>query len=235
MRENETAKFFDIYSARFDAIYGNENSFFNKAVNHLWRKSMKLRYLKTLEGCTPIEGRTVLDVGCGPGHFSIALAQRGAKKVLGIDFADGMIELAKERAKQAGVADRCEFRKADFFDDQSLEKFDYSILMGFMDYMANPASVIERVVKITRSKAFFSFPEGGTFLAWQRKIRYRNRCDLFLYSYEQIRNLFRDAGIEDIKIEKISRDFFVTACLEKSIQSQAESPAVVLISEGHSH
>src|SRR5258708_23960373 len=154
MQENETAKFFDTYSDRFDSIYGNENSLLNKVVNCLWRKSMKLRYLKTLEGCTPIDGKTVLDIGCGPGHFSIALAQRGAKKVFGIDFADGMIDLAKERAKQAGVADHCEFRKADFFDHQLLEQFDYSILMGFMDYMANPASVIERIVKITRCKAF---------------------------------------------------------------------------------
>jgi|HubBroStandDraft_1064217.scaffolds.fasta_scaffold01250_13 2-polyprenyl-3-methyl-5-hydroxy-6-metoxy-1,4-benzoquinol methylase len=210
MSKNKTAKFFDTYAGRFDAIYGNDGSILNNVVNRLWRKSMKLRYLRTLEGCQPIEGKTILDIGCGPGHFSTALAQRGAKKVLGVDFADSMIQLAKERAEQGGVVDRCEFRTVDFHNYEFRERFDYSIVMGFMDYIANPISVIARVVSLTRSKAFFSFPEGGTLLAWQRKIRYRNRCELFLYSHKQLEDLFSVVRPHNVKVEKISRDFFVT-------------------------
>jgi 2-polyprenyl-3-methyl-5-hydroxy-6-metoxy-1,4-benzoquinol methylase len=214
MSKTKTAKFFDSYARRFDAIYGNESSILNNAINRLLRKSMKLRYLRTLEGCQPIEGKTILDVGCGPGHFTTALAQRGAQKVLGVDFADHMIQLARERAEQGGVADRCEFRTVDFHNYQFLDRFDYSILMGFMDYVPNPISVIERVMSLTRSKAFFSFPEGGTLLAWQRKVRYRNRCELFLYSYKQLEDLFRVVRPHNVKIEKISRDFFVTVNIE---------------------
>jgi 2-polyprenyl-3-methyl-5-hydroxy-6-metoxy-1,4-benzoquinol methylase len=234
MSKNKTAKFFDTYAGRFDAIYGNENSVFNSAVNRLWRKSMKLRYLRTLEGCHPIEGKTILDIGCGPGHYSVALALRGAKKILGVDFADRMIQLAKEHAEKAGMADRCEFLTVDFQNYQFLDKFDYSILMGFMDYIPNPIRVIERVVSLTRSKAFFSFPEGGTLLAWQRKIRYRNRCKLFLYSYKQLADLFRVVRPYDVKIEKISRDFFVTVNVEGNTRSQRESLVTELISDGDS-
>jgi 2-polyprenyl-3-methyl-5-hydroxy-6-metoxy-1,4-benzoquinol methylase len=195
---------------------------------------MKLRYLRTLEGCQPIEGKTILDIGCGPGHYSIALAQRGAKAVLGVDFADRMIQLAKEHAEQGGVADRCEFLTGDFHNYQFLDRFDYSILMGFMDYIPDPISVIERVVSLTRSKAFFSFPEGGTLLAWQRKIRYRNRCELFLYSYKQLADLFRVVRPHNVKIEKISRDFFVTVNVDGSARSQRESLETGLLSDGHS-
>jgi len=157
MSSDRARTFFDGYAGDFDAIYNRRSSFGSRVVNHIFRRSMQLRYLKTLEGCHPIEGKTVLDVGCGPGHYSISLAQRGAAHVVGIDFAGGMLRLATEHARQAGVAGRCEFREADFLTFIS-EPFDYLILMGFMDYIPEPGRVIEKVLSLTRSKAFLSFP-----------------------------------------------------------------------------
>jgi 2-polyprenyl-3-methyl-5-hydroxy-6-metoxy-1,4-benzoquinol methylase len=172
---------------------------------------MRLRYEKTIEGCRPIEGKTVLDVGCGPGHYSIRLAQLGAGKALGVDFAEGMLAIASEHAAKAGVADRCEFRKADFFAFPAEAAFDYVILMGFMDYMAEPRKAIEKALALCRSKAFFSFPVDSGLLAWQRKRKYAKRCDLFMYKRDDLERLF--AGLEgvEVTIERIARDFFVTA------------------------
>ena len=42
-----------------------------------------------------LSGKRVLDAGCGPGQFSIELAQRGAS-VLGIDISSNLIEIAKK-------------------------------------------------------------------------------------------------------------------------------------------
>src|SRR5450755_1146133 len=112
--ETRTASFFDTYARDFSAIYGNDNTPVNAVVNRMFRKSMMLRYERSLAGCTPIEGKTVIDIGCGPGHYSVALAARGAARVLGVDFAAGMIELARARAAGAGVADRCTFTLGDF-------------------------------------------------------------------------------------------------------------------------
>jgi preprotein translocase subunit SecB len=52
---------------------------------------------------------------------------------------------------------------------------------------------------------------GGTFLAWQRQLRYRKRCPLFPYRSEDIRTLFAESGFPRFDIEPIHRDFFVTA------------------------
>ncbi len=210
MSSRSTAEFFDTYSRDFSAIYGNQSGFFNHLVNTLFRKSMRLRYSKSIEGCEPIEGKTVVDVGCGPGHYAIRLASRGARKILGIDFAAGMIDLAKQSAQRGGVGDRCEFVRTDFLAFPFEQQFDYSIVMGFMDYMPEPDKVIAKVLAITQSRAFFSFPVEGGFLAWQRKQRYKHRCDLFLYSLERIDELFKKHACRKIEIEKISRDFFVT-------------------------
>ncbi len=115
MSPDRTQTFFHQYANDFDAIYGNQNGVVDSVINKLFRKSMRLRYEKSIEGCEPVQGKSVLDVGCGPGHYSITLAQRGASRVIGIDFADGMLKLATEHAKKVGVGERCKFMVADFY------------------------------------------------------------------------------------------------------------------------
>jgi 2-polyprenyl-3-methyl-5-hydroxy-6-metoxy-1,4-benzoquinol methylase len=216
MTQTETALFFDTYSAQFDAIYGNRNSVINTVLNRLFRKSMKVRYLKSLQGCEPVKGRTVLDVGCGPGHYAVSLAKREARAVVGLDFAERMIQLGRRHAEVAGVREKCEFIQADFLDHSFHERFDYCILMGFMDYISQPEKVIQKTYALTKERAFFSFPIGGTFLAWQRQLRYRNRCPLFLYRSEDVRTLFAESSFPRFDIEPIHRDFFVTAYAKES-------------------
>ncbi len=210
MSKNRIPDFFDSYAEGFNAIYGTKNTMINRLINRFFRKSMKLRYLKTIEGCTPIKGKRVIDIGCGPGHFGITLARKGVSLVRGIDFAGGMIQLAKKNAKMHGVESRCDFVLGDFLSYPIKEKYDFSIVMGFMDYIENPGKVIDKVVSITQLKAFFSFPSDTGFLAWQRKIRYKKKCDLYLYNRNQLKALFKNVECKEVKIEKISRDFFVT-------------------------
>jgi len=205
----QTSQFFDGYAADFDAIYGTDNGPVERIANRLFRRAMLVRYEKTLAGCQPVDGRTVIDIGCGPGHYSIALARAGAEKVLGLDFAAGMLKLASERAEAQGVGQRCSFVLADFLTHAIPERFDYAIVMGFMDYVRDPRPVIDRVLSIIRRRAFFSFPKAGGPLAWQRQWRYRNRCDLFLYRHDEIASLLSRTGAA-FSIEPIGRDFFVT-------------------------
>jgi len=170
---------------------------------------MVVRYQKTIANCQPIADCKVLDVGCGPGHYSVALAKAGASEVVGIDFATNMVRIASARAKNAGVASRCSFVECEFLAYPTSTKFDYVILMGFMDYMKDPESIISHVTQIVRKKAFFSFPAAGGFLAWQRQLRYRRRCDLFLYKLRHIDDLMSRTGCPYL-IEMIGRDYFVT-------------------------
>lgn len=208
MSSNRTSQFFDSYAHDFAAIYGNSNTMLNRFVNRNFRTSMRLRYEKTIEGCSPTAGKTVLDIGCGPGHYSVALAKKGAQRVFGIDFADGMIAIAKENARAAGVDGTCSFARQDFLSDPLTEKYDYTIAMGFMDYMADAQKTVDKVMSVTKGKAFFSFPADGGLLAWQRKLRYKSRCPLYMYSLPQLQQLF--SKWKQVKIEPIARDYFVT-------------------------
>jgi hypothetical protein len=128
-----------------------------------------------------------------------------------------MLKLASQYAAQAGVSDRCEFRVGDFAAFTAPERFDYVIVMGFMDYMADARRVIEKVISVTKSKAFFSFPVAGGVLGWQRKLRYQNRCDLFLYTEEQLWDLFASIPGTQAAVERVDRDFFVTLSLRGAV------------------
>ncbi|MBX6315436.1 MAG: methyltransferase domain-containing protein [Isosphaeraceae bacterium] len=210
---DRTKEFFHGYAGGFNSIYSNKNTPINTLINTLFRKSMRLRFEKTLAGCDPIQGKTVLDIGCGPGHYSVELARRGAERVVGVDFAEGMIAIAQQQAEAAGVTDRCEFSVRDFHTFPADQPFDYTIVMGFMDYVADAVDLVEKVLRLTRGKAFFSFPRSGGLLAWQRQLRYKSRCELYLYSRDKVESIFANFPEVRTTIEPIARDFFVTATM----------------------
>ncbi len=204
---NKTKSFFDEYSVDFNSIYAT-NGLLNKLINKLFRKSMLVRMQKTIDYCQPVKGKTVLDIGCGPGHYAVLFAQMGAKEVFGIDFSDKMIKIAIDLAKQKNIQQNCIFKVQDIYDLKNVH-YDYTILMGFMDYIVDPKKLIKHVLNLTNETAVFSFPCSEGFLAFQRKIRYMFKCPLYLYSLEKVTNLFANINGFSSKIEKIDRDYFV--------------------------
>lgn len=209
-----TAEFFNRYARDFNAIYGNKNTPLNRLVNTFFRRSMRLRYEQVIAECNPIRGRSVLDIGCGPGHYSVELAHRGATRVLGIDFADSMLAIARKAAVDKRVENICSFQHSDFFRDTFDEGFDYVVLMGFMDYVEHPEATVEKALGLAKSRAFFSFPLDGGVLAWQRKLRYKSRCNLFMYTEKQVQRVFSAATVAQVDVSKIDRDLFVTAYID---------------------
>lgn len=63
----------------------------------------------------------VYDLGCGDGRLVISAVRHGAKRGVGIDLFPEHLREARERAVEAGVADRIEFRRADLFESSFRE------------------------------------------------------------------------------------------------------------------
>jgi len=204
---NKTVEFFNHFAQGFDNYYKKPN-----LIDRLFRKSMYTRFKKALKVCQPIEGKKIIDIGCGTGIYDFELAERGADFILGVDFADGMIKFAKEKSRQLGLEDKCSFVRADFFNPPLPKEqiFDFAIVTGVMDYIGNQREFIDNVLKVTKSTAFFSFPKDGGLLALQRKIRYKLKCPLFLYTNDQVNNLFKDVKEATVIIEDIGREIIVT-------------------------
>jgi len=74
-----------------------------------YRHTGKLQALLGETFFRDIQGKTVIDFGCGPGAEAIEMAQRGARRVLGVEIRQSFLETAREHAAAAGVSDRCAF------------------------------------------------------------------------------------------------------------------------------
>lgn len=57
----------------------------------------------------------VVDLGSGDGKIPIAAARQFGARALGLEFNPDLVEVSKQRARQANVADKVEFRQADIF------------------------------------------------------------------------------------------------------------------------
>ncbi len=80
------------------------------------------------------EGERVLDVGCGWGSFVIHAATRHGVNATGITLSEEQARLARERAREAGVADRVEFRVADY-REVSDGPFDAIASIGMVEHV----------------------------------------------------------------------------------------------------
>jgi ubiquinone/menaquinone biosynthesis C-methylase UbiE len=60
------------------------------------------------------KGQTVMDLGCGPGYFSLAMAEIVGEKgrVISVDIQEEMLQMLKEKSEQQGLKSRIILRRA---------------------------------------------------------------------------------------------------------------------------
>ncbi len=199
---------------RFDAIYEEKKGPFAAFIDNWWRGVVQKRLELNVERLRPLEGKKILDVGCGSGRFCIAFAKEGAAKVVGIDFAKGMIEIADKLADQAGVGDRCEFVVGSFPEDvdKSDAPFDASTGNGFFDYIEHPVPIIAAMREMTKGKLIMSFPKAVEWRVPLRRVRFLLKgTPLFLYREQQVRDILAQAGVTDYEVIHLDRDYLVVA------------------------
>jgi 2-polyprenyl-3-methyl-5-hydroxy-6-metoxy-1,4-benzoquinol methylase len=200
-------------AGRFDAIYEDAGkSAFSRWVDRVWRGVVRKRLDLTLQVLDPLVGKSVLDVGCGSGRFSVAYAVHGAQRVVGIDFAPRMIELANQLAQHRGVADRCEFITGTFPNDLPDGRYDASTALGFFDYIAEPVPIIRKMIELTTGHVVMSFPKKWEFRTPIRRMRFlMNGCPLYLYTERRVRDLLAQAGAVKCDWIVLDRDYLVVA------------------------
>ena len=81
----------------------------------------------------PKDGATALDIGCGFGGLALYLAGVAGARVTGVTLSEEQFTVAKNRAREAGLADRVEFRLQDYRDVG--ETFDRIVSVGMFEHV----------------------------------------------------------------------------------------------------
>jgi 2-polyprenyl-3-methyl-5-hydroxy-6-metoxy-1,4-benzoquinol methylase len=212
--EEKVRDHFDDDATRFDAIYDKDKGLAARFIDNYWRGVVQKRLELNVEKLEPLTGKKILDVGCGSGRFCLAFAHRGAAKVVGVDFAAAMIDIANRLAKEAGVAEQCDFRVGTFPEAiaESEGPFDASTANGFFDYVDQPVPIIARMRELTKGRVIMSFPKAVEWRIPLRRVRFWLKgTPLFLYREPQVRDILKQAGVENYEFIHLDRDYLVVA------------------------
>lgn len=99
------------------------------------QKVLRANYLRRILEIGSSNAR-IAELGCGAGWLAILLAQMGAERVVGLDFSDAQIQIARKRALEAGVDHKVTFQVADVPSlSEGSELFDVIILHGFLHHL----------------------------------------------------------------------------------------------------
>lgn len=100
-----------------------------------------------------LTGKTVLDIGCNAGFYSVVAKLRGARSVLGLDHQPHYVEQALLMKEILGVD--VEFRVSDGHDlDERFGAFDVVINTGVIYHLQNPLDFLTRMASITRDTMY---------------------------------------------------------------------------------
>ncbi|MBV8688254.1 MAG: TIGR04290 family methyltransferase [Alphaproteobacteria bacterium] len=92
-----------------------------------------------------LSGKSVLDIGCNAGFYSMEMMRRGAERVVGIDSDERYLAQARFAAETLGHA-RIEFRNLSVYDVGALgERFDLVIFMGVLYHLRHPLLALDLI------------------------------------------------------------------------------------------
>ncbi|MGD9722107.1 MAG: class I SAM-dependent methyltransferase [Pirellulales bacterium] len=216
MNQPQAGVFFDRFADTFDTFYDGKRSPVMQWVDRRYRHDMFERYALTFERLGDLTGKRGLDIGCGSGPYMAEALRRGASQVVGLDPAPGMLELARRRVESLGLAERTEFVTGYFPETKPAGPFDFAIIMGVLDYVAQPVPFFAALRSILTGRVAVSFPSKHWFRTPLRKIRYRLRnCPVYFYDEQVIRSIGAEAGfgtVDIVKIDGAGMDYHV--CLQ---------------------
>lgn len=102
-----------------------------------------------------LRGKTVLDIGCNAGFYSLEMKRRGADRVVAIDSDPAYLAQAKFAAEVNGA--EIEFRELDVYQvDRLCEKFDLVLFMGVLYHLRHPLLALDLLWEhVVRDKLVF--------------------------------------------------------------------------------
>lgn len=113
--------------------------------------------LEWIDGIVPLAGKSVIDVGCGGGILTEAMARRGAR-TKGIDLSDRALRVAQSHLMESGLAVDYELLSAEALAAREPGQYDAVTCMEMLEHVPDPSITVASCAALARPGAsvFFS-------------------------------------------------------------------------------
>jgi SAM-dependent methyltransferase len=151
----------------------------------------------------------VLDVGCGSGGPAAFLARERGCRVTGVDVSEAGIQAGSAHARQAGLEDRVQFRRADVaeplpFPDRA---FDVIVCMDAVCHMPDRPRLLGEWHRVLRpgGRVLYTDPVVVTGLVSNEELAARGSTGYFEFCPPGVNErLVREAGFELVRAEDVT-------------------------------
>lgn len=175
----QTATSYEQQQEKVNAYFTSQSSFWKEiyARKDVYAQIHQDRHVAILDWITSlalVPAARVLEIGCGAGFLSVALAQCGFQ-VCSIDSSAAMVEQARANATAAGVADAISLAVGDVYSLAfNMASFDLVVAVGVIPWLAQPELAMQEMARVLK-------PDGYLILTADNRARLNIHLDPSLY------------------------------------------------------
>lgn len=166
------------------------------------------------------QGDSLIEMGCGSGHLSLCLAQKGYKVTL-IDFSTVALEKAKQTFERYGI--QGEFILGDLFNlDESIPVCDFAWNSGVMEHFGDEeiAKLMSNISKYARKGVLYLVPNSNSIAYLLMRARLMSE-DQWIYGDEYLRRDY-DVLLRNLGYKFIDKSYVSTASISAYQMWKAE-------------
>jgi len=153
-----------------------DNQYFK--VKDYCRKGLLKYFLKSISVIPVIEKPLILDVGCGSGVPTLALAERFNGNITAVDNDTKSINRLQEKVKKLNLSDRISIVNSSFLDIEFEENlFDIIVAEGFLNVIGFEKGFL-KIIKLLKTNGYFIIHD--EFINHNKKIEFieNNNCKI---------------------------------------------------------
>ncbi|MET3108649.1 2-polyprenyl-6-hydroxyphenyl methylase/3-demethylubiquinone-9 3-methyltransferase [Oxalobacteraceae bacterium GrIS 2.11] len=137
---------------------------FSDVAHHWWDMNSEFRplheinplRLEWINARAPLNGKKVIDVGCGGGILTESMSKKGAI-VTGIDLSEKALSVADLHSLESGLTIRYQHISAEAMAEQEASGFDIVTCMEMLEHVPDPSSIVAACAKLVRPGGYVFF------------------------------------------------------------------------------
>lgn len=171
---------------------------------------------KIVKCLAPLErGATIVDLGTGPGLLSIELNKLLPQtRIIGVDPSSEMLKIARKNADEAGLSDyETRLGKAEELPID-LNSVDLVVSQSSLHEWENPQKGFSEIYGVLKPRGSLILKDynRGWLSGWKRSLfKFFHHLEMFKFTFEEVSDLLRDAGFDEIKGKRRGLQWFVQA------------------------